>query len=315
MIIHSATVMIYILLCFGSIFTKIQLSSCAPDFSLLAMVRRSLQKMDEGTLLEFSLRREVRGQPASAWARRKIDNVMLPFGGGRFVWERFPLAAQVVNPVARKLFSRLASKHGVHITFVQATIRNVGTSEKLSIDVVAICGADRWWLELKWTRDPLNADSLSVQGAWSVVDKYQRVLRTLKAWKLDVNLGGGRVFRPRRLGVLLVNAQTYRRELRGKGGAVFTGRLDDADGADGGDPLPSGVDGTGGGLLGSVGRHRPLGKRKRRGPRAWSKTDECKDGQRRWRQTEAGWNAVTASVAKRRNYRGRKDFGTRSSKP
>ena len=58
------------------------------------------------------------------------------------------MAAQVAILVARKLFSRLASKPGVHIKFVQASIRNVGASEKLSIDVVAICDADRWWLEL-----------------------------------------------------------------------------------------------------------------------------------------------------------------------
>ena len=148
-----------------------------------------------------------------------------------------------------------------------------------------------------------------------MVDKYQQVLRQLKAWKLDVKLGGGRVFRPRRLGVLLVNSQTYRLELRGKGGAVFTGRLDGLDGGGGGGALSNGWDGNGGLLPGSIGRHRPLSKRKRSGPRAWSKTDNPKDWQLWWRQTETGWNAVAASVATRRNHRDRKKFGTRKSKP
>ena len=70
-----------------------------------------------------------------------------------------------------------------------------------------------------------------------MVDKYQRVLRTLEEWKLDVKLTGGGVFRPRRLGALLVNSQIYRLELRGKGGAVFTGRLDGLDGGGGGGAL------------------------------------------------------------------------------
>ena len=300
----------------GSICSHLQFLASFAQLSF-AMVK-TLQQREEGTLLEFALRREVRGQPPSAWARtKKLGDVMSPFRtrGGGFFWERFPLAAAVVNPVARELFSRLASEHGVHIKFVQAAICKVDTSEKLSIDVVAVCGTDRWWLELRWTRDPLNTDSLSVQGAWSVVDKYQQVLRQLKAWKLDVKLGGGRVFRPRRLGVLLVNSQTYRLELRGKGGAVLTGRLDGLLGGGGGGSLSSGGGGGGGFLLGSVGRHRPLAKRKRSGPRPWAKTAKAKEGQVRWRQTEDGWNAVAASVAERRNFRDRKDFGTRRSRP
>ena len=93
--------------------------------------------------------------------------------------------------------------------------------EIIVIDRVAFRGGDRyrgcdcWWLELRWTRDPLNTNSISVQGAWSVVANYKRVLKNLNAWKLHSNLCGGPVFRPRRLGVLLVNRSYYCLELDG----------------------------------------------------------------------------------------------------
>ena len=62
-----------------------------------------------------------------------------------------------------------------------------------------------------------------VQGAWSVVDGYGQILNELSEWKLDKRLGGGRVFRPLRLGVLLVNRTSYRLELAGAPTHVFCG--------------------------------------------------------------------------------------------
>ena len=85
-----------------------------------------------------------------------LANSVLPFSVG-WTWQRFPEAAKVVNPVAQQLLDTLASRHGVHIRFVQATLcKRDGT--KKSVDCVAFlggngrAGGERCWLELRWTR-------------------------------------------------------------------------------------------------------------------------------------------------------------------
>ena len=124
-------------------------------------------------------------------------------------------------------------RRAVHIRFVQATLcKRDGT--KKSVDCVAFlggngrAGGERCWLELRWTRDLLDSGALSVQGAWSVVDGYGQILNELSEWKLDKRLGCGRVFRPLRLGVLLVNRTSYRLELAGAPTHVFCGALTEA---------------------------------------------------------------------------------------
>ena len=152
----------------------------------MAIVPQSFERQDEGTLLEFSLRRAVRRQPPSAWARAplaSLTNSMMPFSMG-WAWQLFPTAAEVVNPAVQQLLESLARTHGIHIRFIQATICKSDGSKK-SIDCVAFRGGDggkggeRWWLELRWTRDPLNTDAISVQGAWSIIDGYRQILKEL----------------------------------------------------------------------------------------------------------------------------------------
>ena len=235
----------------------------------MAGAPQSLEQQDEGTLLEFSLRRAVRRQAPSAWARAPfvpLANSLLPFSVG-WTWQRFPEAAKVVNPVAQQLLDTLASRHGVHIRFVQATLcKRDGT--KKSVDCVAFlggngrAGGERCWLELRWTRDLLDSGALSVQGAWSVVDGYGQILNELSEWKLDKRLGGGRVFRPLRLGVLLVNRTSYRLELAGAPTHVFCGALTEARSTVvQHSSVAASVMATAVGLA-NVGEHRPLGKRK-----------------------------------------------------
>ena len=286
----------------------------------MAGAPQSLEQQDEGTLLEFSLRRAVRRQAPSAWARAPfvpLANSLLPFSVG-WTWQRFPEAAKVVNPVAQQLLDTLASRHGVHIRFVQATLcKRDGT--KKSVDCVAFlggngrAGGERCWLELRWTRDLLDSGALSVQGAWSVVDGYGQILNELSEWKLDKRLGCGRVFRPLRLGVLLVNRTSYRLELAGAPTHVFCGALTEARSmVVQRSSVAASVMATAVGLA-NVGEHRPLGKRKRlRGPRAWGSSAKSKQGQKLWRATGSGYNSVLASQA-RRSVRTQRSYATRSN--
>ena len=280
----------------------------------MASAPQSLQPQDEGTLLELSLRRAVRGHSPSAWARVKVCDQLRPFCFGGWRWQRFPAAAAVINPVAAELFASLATLHGIWIRFVQATISTLDGMESISIDCVAFRGGDRyrggdrWWLELRWTRDPLNTDSISVQGAWSVVANYKRVLKNLNAWKLHSNLGGGPVFRPRRLGVLLVNRSYYRLEVDGGNHEVFEGSLGGV--ASLGPPTRPGV-----ALLPSmVGSHEPLSKRKRpHGPRKWSDTRKAKKGRKRWRDTDHGYESHLEDRATRSGHLWQRHHATRSN--
>ena len=184
----------------------------------------------------------------------------------------------------------------------------------MSIDCVAFLGGnryrggERWWLELRWTRDPLNTDAISVQGAWSVVARCRKVLKKLKTWRLHANLGGGSVFRPRRLGVLLVNRTSYRLELDGCDGRVFAGEL-------GAVAASTELDTRRGAFLSlnTVGVHRSIGGRTRpHGARGWSKTAKAISGRKRWRDSDHGHDRHLEHLVNRRMPRHR-EYVTRSN--
>ena len=132
----------------------------------MASAPQSLQPQGEGTLLEFSLRKAVRGHSPSAWARVKVCDQLRHYCFGGCCWQRIPTAAAVINPVAAELVASLATLHGIRISFVQAAISTLDGMESIVIDCVAFRGGDRyrgyecWWVELRWTRDPLNTDSI-----------------------------------------------------------------------------------------------------------------------------------------------------------
>ena len=88
----------------GSICSHLQFLASFAQLSL-AMVK-SLQQREEGTLLEFALRREVRGQPPSAWARtKKLGDVMSPFRTrGGFVLACGPHTVLAVKTCTRSGF-------------------------------------------------------------------------------------------------------------------------------------------------------------------------------------------------------------------
>ena len=108
------------------------------------------------------------------------------------------------------------------------------------------------------------------------------------------------MFRPLRLGVLLVSRTSYKLELAGAPTQVFSGALAGTTTtvAQRGTAAASAMATAVG--LATMGEHRPLGKRKRSHVTcAWDSSEKCMEGQRRWRATERGYNSILASRARR----------------
>ena len=243
---------------------------------------------EEGSLLEHALRRIKTGKAESAWGMRWVDGEAdcgdggmrgkLAMAGGAWQMVELREAVALVNPVARKLVAALEER-GVRLEWVQHTLvkkgyeedvaqrdlaeagKNVrwqGVAEGLSVDVVlsrAVEGQggrrDYWWVEVKWTRGDHNSGRLRVvRDGWKKVNKFEEVVKELGKWGLM--LGGHMVFRPQRLGLLVVSPRGWRLEFRGGGIAAMGGSfVDDGGGAvagDGGGVEDGGqVEGGGGG--------------------------------------------------------------------
>ena len=105
----------------------------------------------EGTLLEFSLKKERRKLTASDKARIKQN--------GKFEEISRPSAASLINDVAQKLFHILLYARNVFLDFIQYTLVRVKNGKgTFSVDCLAEVGeaTEVWWLELKWTRGPFS---------------------------------------------------------------------------------------------------------------------------------------------------------------
>ena len=156
-------------------------------------------------------------QRESAWGLRRGE------GGG---WEVVELtaAAEVVNPSAKAVVAGL-EEQGVRVEWVQETLWKETESSAMSVDTVLSRlngGAgqwgrrDYWWVEAKWTRgDHENRTLEVVAKAWQKVDEFQKVIDSIGDWRLY--LGRRRVYRPQRLGILVVSRRGWRLELRGGG--------------------------------------------------------------------------------------------------
>ena len=156
---------------------------------------RTLRKpeADEGTLLEFSLKRERRKLTASDKARIKQN--------GKFEEISLPSAASLINDVARKLFHILLYAHGVFLDFIQYTLVRVKNGEgTFSVDCLAEVGeaAEVWWLELKWTRGPFSRAKQSIRTGWQSVEVMQRIVECATDWKVDPKLRSQRLRTPTR---------------------------------------------------------------------------------------------------------------------
>ena len=171
----------------------------------------------EGSLLESALRRTRFRERESAWGLRRGE------GGG---WEVVELAAaaEVVNPRAKAVVAGL-EEQGVEVEWVQEALWEEVERSAMSVDVVLSRlngGAgqwrrkDYWWVEAKWTRGDHEDRTLEVvTKAWKKVDEFQKVINSICDWRLY--LRGKRVYRPQRLGILVVSRRGWRLELRGGG--------------------------------------------------------------------------------------------------
>lgn len=171
----------------------------------------------EGSLLESALRRTRLRQRESAWGLRRGEH------GG---WEVVELAAaaEVVNPSAKAVVADL-EEQGVKVEWVQETLWKDAESRGMSVDVILSRRhggvgqwgrRDYWWIEAKWTRGDFEDRTLEVVAeAWKKVDEFQKVIDSIGDWKLY--LGGRRVYRPQRLGILVVSRRGWRLELKGGG--------------------------------------------------------------------------------------------------
>ena len=199
---------------------------------------------ERGVVLEHALRRRKLEQKESAWGLRRGEQ------GG---WEMVELtaAAAVVNPRVRKLAAGL-EEHGIRIEWVQNALRNAVDNGGLSVDMVLskVNGGvgqysrrDYWWVEVKWTDGDHEDRALEVvKEAWRKVQEFERVLRDIDKWRLE--LGRRVVYTPQNLGVLVVSRRGWRLELQG-GDMEFGGKFGDGGGSSGSGDASEGSGGCG----------------------------------------------------------------------
>ena len=301
---------------------------------------------EEGTLLEHALRRIKLGRAESALGMRWVEGKASHSDIGRVVafrWEaeggayemvELAEAAVVVNPIARQLVAALAAS-GVRLDWVQETLvkEGAGVTEGVSVDLVlSVAGLggrrDYWWVELKWTRGDHNREDLRVvrEGREKVAD-LEKVVKKVKEWRLG--LGGHPVFRPQRVGLMVVSPRGWRLNLNGGGiparGGSFGGGGDAEGGEsgvedggengggiggnseDGGDEGTEDEEADGGedeeDLRGGAVEQHVAGmvvRRVRRYVRRPIKTDAQVDAEKRYRETDDGYEGVLEERLARR---------------